>query len=371
VRIVAGCVGALFVVGGLLAGWSGVQSLGEIVRLRIPPVSNDRSALADEPPPAPPQPARAPLRSPADQPPPFEAAVPVAAAPTPQPTSTPASEQPSQPASPTGRLTVLLMGVDQRPDEAVPGGDPGRTDSMILVSLDFDAQVASMVSIPRDGFVTIPGHGSDRVNAAYTYGELERRGSGPDLAMSTVASVFGVPVDRYALVDIHSMEEIIDTLGGITVDVPTRLVDREYPTDDYRTIVVDIPAGEQTMDGVTAVEYARMRHPDSDYGRQDRQQQVLRALRDAAMRIQTLPRLPALIPEVQQLVKTDLTPTELAQLVAFGRGLSAEDIISLPPDPDRTPAYTGPGGASYINLTPAFRTAVKALIEQPRSARAS
>src|SRR5262249_37683320 len=157
--------------------------------------------------------------------------------------------------------TVLLMGIDQRPDETGPRGDPGRTDTMLLVSLDFEAHVASMVSIPRDGFVVIPDHGSDRFNAAYTYGEIQHRGSGPELAKPTDASIFDVPVDRYALVDVHSMEAIIDTLGGVTIDVPNRLVDREYPTDDYRTKVVDIPAGQQTMDGVTAVEYARMRHP--------------------------------------------------------------------------------------------------------------
>jgi LCP family protein required for cell wall assembly len=134
------------------------------------------------------------------------------------------------------------MGIDRRPDEAVPGGDPGRTDSMILVSIDFDAHVASMVSIPRDGFVVIPEHGSDRVNAAYTYGEIAREGTGPELAKRLVASLFGVPIDRYALVDIHSMGQIIDTLGGVSIDVPERQVDPAYPTDDYRTIVVEIPA---------------------------------------------------------------------------------------------------------------------------------
>src|SRR5262249_4479336 len=161
-------------------------------------------------------------------------------------------------------------------------------------------------SIPRDGFVVIPDHGSDRVNAAYTYGELEQLGSGPDLAKRTVSSLFGTAVDRYALVDIHSMERIIDLLSGVWIDVPQRLVDREYPTDDYRTITVDIPAGRQLMDGVTAVEYARMRHPDSDYGRQSRQQQLLIALRDQALRLETLPKLPQLIPEATNLVHTDL-----------------------------------------------------------------
>jgi LCP family protein required for cell wall assembly len=256
------------------------------------------------------------------------------------------------------------MGIDQRPDEAAAAGDPGRTDTMLLVSLDFDAHKAAMVSIPRDGFVVIPDHGNERVNAAYTLGELDQRGAGPALAKRTVAQLFAVPIDRFALVDVHAMERIIDTLGGIWIDNPTHLVDTQYPTDDYRTITIDIPAGRRLMDGVTAVEYARTRHPDSDYGRQARQQQVLLAIRDQALQIQALPRLPQLVPEIQALVQTDLSPLEIGQLLAFARGLhAATDIATLPPSPDLTPSYTGPGGAAYINLSPAYRAAVRAVLK--------
>lgn len=269
----------------------------------------------------------------------------------------------------SGRLTILLMGIDQRPDEVGPGGDPGRTDSLLLASVDFDARVASLVSIPRDGFVVIPEHGTERVNAAYTYGELDARGSGPALAKKTVSQLFNVPVDRYALVDIHAMEAVIDTLGGVWIDNPNRLADREYPTDDYRTMTIDIPAGRQLMNGVTAVQYARTRHPDSDFGRQRRQQQVLLAIRDQALQISVLPRLPQLISQAQQLARTDLTPVEIGALVNLGRGLNRDaDIVSLSPDPGLTPTYTGPGGASYINLTPAYRAAVHTLVIEPRVA---
>jgi polyisoprenyl-teichoic acid--peptidoglycan teichoic acid transferase len=248
-------------------------------------------------------------------------------------------------------LTILLMGIDQRPDEAVAGGDPGRTDSMVLVSIDYDAHTASMVSIPRDGFVVIPQHGNERVNAAYTFGEIDQRGSGPELAKRTVAQLFGAPVDRYALVDIHSMEQVIDTLGGLWVDNPHRLVDTQYPTDDYRTITVDIPAGRQLMNGVTAVEYARTRHPDSDYGRQARQQQVLLALRDQAIQLNVLPQLPQLLPQLVDLVHTDLSLLEIAQVANFGRALDRNrDIVALPPDPGLTPSYTGPGVLKRIGL---------------------
>jgi LCP family protein required for cell wall assembly len=239
----------------------------------------------------------------------------------------------------------------------------------MLVSIDYDAHTAVMVSIPRDGFVVIPGHGNERVNAAYTYGEIDKRGSGPTLAMRTVSQIFGVPVDRYGLVDIHSMERVIDSLGGVWIDNPYRLVDHAYPTDDYRIMTIDIPAGRQLMDGVTAVQYSRTRHPDSDYGRQGRQQQVLKAMRDRALQLEMLPRLPQLIPQALDLVHTDLTPVEIAELVNFGRLLDAsKDLITIPPDPNLTPSYTGPGGASYINLTPKYRSTVRAMIMSPRVA---
>jgi LCP family protein required for cell wall assembly len=259
------------------------------------------------------------------------------------------------------------MGIDQRPGEAAAArGDPGRTDTLLLASIDFDAHAVALVSIPRDGFVAIPGHGNERVNAAYTLGELDQRGGGPTLAKRTVAQLFGVPIDRFALVDVHSMEQIIDTLGGVAIDNPTRLVDTQYPTDDYRTITIEIPAGRQLMDGVTAVEYARTRHPDSDFGRQARQQQVLLAIRDQALQLQTLARLPRLLPEILGLVHTDLSALEIAQFLNFSRAANlATDVITLPPNPDWTPSYTGAGGAAYVNLSSSYRAAVRATILQP------
>jgi hypothetical protein len=164
------------------------------------------------------------------------------------------------------------------------------------------------------------------------------------------------------------MEQVIDTLGGVWIDNPYRLVDKQYPTDDYQMMTIDIPAGHLHLDGVTAVEYARTRHPDSDYGRQSRQQQVLIAIRNQALRLQTVPKLPQLVPQVLSLVHTDLSPVEIAQPVTFGRDLDSRSVVTLPPNPTLTPSYTGPGGAAYINLTPAYRAAVRAMILQPRVA---
>jgi LCP family protein required for cell wall assembly len=354
----------VFIIGGFVLGGIGIHNLSNLTR-PLPPRPAPAAAANPAQTPAPvatpelaPHP---PLRDFDQNPPPFQPAAPdvvATAAPVPTPAVAVAPEE-------SGHLNILLMGIDQRPDETTPGGDPGRTDSMVLVSVDFDNHIASMVSIPRDGFVVIPGHGNERVNAAYTFGELDQRGGGPALAEKTVEQLFGVPIDRYALVDIHSMEQVVDDLGGIWIDNPERLVDNQYPTDDYRTIKIDIPAGHQLMDGVTAVEYARTRHPDSDYGREGRQQQVLLAIRDRALQLDELPRLPQLLPEVRDLVRTDISLVEAIQLATFGRGLEDSQIVRMQPDPSLTPSYIGAGGASYINLTPAYRKMVHAMVVDP------
>jgi LCP family protein required for cell wall assembly len=355
---------AFFVVGGLAGGALGIRNLTTLPRpaarpteaivAAAPPVIQPRPTPTPEPAELAPHP---PLRDFDQNPPPFQPA---------GETNVPAIAPTPEPAASSGHENILLMGIDQRPDEQVVGGDPGRTDSLILVSIDFDNHLVSMVSIPRDGFVVIPDHGNERVNAAYTFGELDHPGDGPALAERTVEQLFGIHVDRYALVDIRSMQQVIDTLGGVWIDNPQRLVDTQYPTEDYRTIKIDIPAGGQLMDGVTAVEYARTRHPDSDYGRQNRQQQVLLAIRDRALQIDVLPRIPQLLPQVRDLVHTDISLVEAVQLANFGRSLDASQIIRLAPDPKLTPSYVGAGGASYINLTPAYRAMVHEMLVDPR-----
>ncbi len=350
----------LFVVGGLLGGAMGVRNLG-----RIPSSGRQPVAAAPQPSPTPGTLAQhPPLRDFDEDPPPFQPAGqsndPITNAVTPKPTAPPDES--------SGHMNVLLMGIDQRPDEAAAGDDPGRTDSMMLLSIDFDSHMVSMVSIPRDGFVVIPGYGNERVNAAYTYGELDHTGGGPVLAERTVEQLFGIRIDHYALVDIHSMEQIIDALGGVWIDNPRELIDNQYPTDDYRTISIDIPAGHRLMDGVTAVEYARTRHPDSDYGRQDRQQQMLLAIRNRALQLDVVPRLPQLLPHIRDLVHTDISLADALRLMNFGRTLDASQIVRMQPDPSLTPSYSGPGGASYINLTQQYRAVVHAMVTNPQVA---
>ncbi len=181
---------------------------------------------------------------------------------------------------------MLILGSDARPDE-IAQGVVGRTDTLMLLVADRAEPLAATLSIPRDLWVTIAGgYGQERINAAYELG-------GPTAANQTVSSVVGQPVDHYLLIHLQGVRDVIDALGGVDIVVERPIHDDAYPTDDYGIITIDIPAGRQHMDGTTALEYARTRHQDSDFGRAERQQQVLAAVRAALVNPLNWWRLPA------------------------------------------------------------------------------
>jgi LCP family protein required for cell wall assembly len=193
-------------------------------------------------------------------------------------------------ASPLLGANVLLIGVDERaghPEEGVRG------DTLILARLDAAGRWASLLSIPRDTEVAIPGVGVTKINVAYGQGyaraeELYGPGTTPQqggmaLAADTVEEFLqlrqrGMSVDFVATVNFAGFAGLIDALGGITVDVPRYILDEAYPTEDFGTMVVEFQPGPQPMDGATALIYTRTRHADSDFGRAERQQQVVRAI---------------------------------------------------------------------------------------------
>lgn len=177
-------------------------------------------------------------------------------------------------------VNVMLLGVDKRPN----GGDQN-ADVIIIAHIDLIDQKVSAVSIPRDLLVEIPGIGPDKINTAYNYGvqsDPTSRIAGVVKMRDTIESVFQVPIHGYIMVDFDGFTEVIDAMGGVTVNVPEKLVDEEYPTDEFGTEVLVFEAGVQAMDGDRALKYVRTRHQDSDDGRRDRQLQVLRALFDQA-----------------------------------------------------------------------------------------
>lgn len=243
------------------------------------------------------------------------------------------------------RVNILLLGVDLRPQES----GPTRTDTLIVVTLDPATGTAGMLSIPRDLWVEIPGFQEGRINQAHFFGDAYNYpGGGPALAMRTVEYNLGIPIHYYVRINFQGFREIVDTLGGITVDVPSEIRDDRYPDEDYGYMSIYIPAGVQTMDGETALRYARTRHGTTDFERARRQQQVLLAIRDKALNLNLLPRLPDLIRTLGHTVDTNLTPGEVLALAPIASSIDPSQIKSAVIDETMTVRVIMETGADVL-----------------------
>lgn len=168
--------------------------------------------------------------------------------------------------------TVLVLGLDRR------GTEVARTDTILLARVG-PGRPPTVLSIPRDLLVQIPERGEDRINTAFVWGEIGG-GNGASLVKKTVEEAFGVRVDRVAVVDFSCFQAAVDAAGGVTIDVPRRLLDEAYPTASGGVTTIVFDSGRQTIDGARALQYVRTRAPDSDFGRIRRQQQVISAIID-------------------------------------------------------------------------------------------
>lgn len=223
------------------------------------------------------------------------------------------------------RVNILLLGVDERSQEA----GPCRTDTMIVVTVDPATNSAGMLSIPRDLYVEVPGYGLNRINVAHFIGDRDDYpGGGPALAKKTVQYNLGVPIHYYIRINFQGFRDVIDALGGITVEVEREIWDDKYPDEDYGYMTIHIPAGVQQMDGEMALRYARTRHNGSDFVRLRRQQKVLFAIRDKALTLDLIPRLPDLLRTMGYTVDTDLDPQEVLTLAQIARQIEKEGIKS-------------------------------------------
>lgn len=191
---------------------------------------------------------------------------------------------------------VMIMGVDSRKD------DVGRSDTLMVASIDQTAEKAALLSIPRDTRVAIEGHGYDKINHAYAYG-------GHNLTKKSVEHLLGVPMDHYVIIDTKSFERIIDAIGGVDIDVEKRM-HYEDPWDDNGGLVIDLYPGEQHMDGKKAIQYVRYRDGEGDIGRIGRQQKFMKAVVAQVLSPEILPRLPDIVKEVSSAVKTDMSVTD-------------------------------------------------------------
>lgn len=300
-------------------------------------------------------------------------APPVAAAPVQAVVEVAAEPEPVQ------LLSILLLGTDERPDEY----GPTRTDTMILLTVNPETGAMGMLSLPRDLWVPIPGLGvTTKINTAYMLGELQGYpGGGAQLAKDTVSSFVGRPVDYFVRVNFDGFREIVDLIGGVTVEVPNTIHDEEYPTLDYGVETFHLDAGTHLLDGESALKYARTRHNDGDYNRARRQQDIIRAVAQQVMNAGMIPQLlakaPQLLATMQNSIETDIpvavgidlaqgfqdrTGGDVQQLVLDNRygeeTFSSEGAWILLPDRTRVrtalnaffAAVEAPGGAQQVAL---------------------
>ena len=219
------------------------------------------------------------------------------------------------------KATVMIMGVDERAD------DVGRSDTLMIATLDPDKNQAALLSVPRDTRVKIKGHGFDKINAAYAYG-------GRKLTQETIESLLNTHIDHYIKINVHGFTKIIDALGGIDIYVEKRMY-YEDPWDDDGGLYIDLQPGMQHMDGKTAITYVRYRDEEGDIGRIKRQQNFMKAVMDKLVSPTIIPKLPAIVSAVSDSVETDMSVSEILSFLgtlqdAKDNGLKSEMLPGKP-----------------------------------------
>jgi len=223
--------------------------------------------------------------------------------------------------TPTGNILrnpqiSLVMGSDSRGQSATAGA---RADSILLVRTDPSHHLISMLSIPRDLYVPIPGHGTNKINAAFAFG-------GPPLLIRTVNKLTSLKVNHVVLVDFAGFRKLIDDLGGITIVNPTKIVSSE----NFDGHGWQFGKGPIHLDGRRALAYARIRHTtnaaDTDISRTERQQRVLQALMHELIKPSSLLHLPSVGRSVVKPLATDLSANELLGMgwIKFRSGRTLE-----------------------------------------------
>ena len=221
------------------------------------------------------------------------------------------------------RVRILLIGADKRP------GDKGRSDTLLVLSLNPRTHRLALLGIPRDLLVGVPGHGHTKINHAYAYG-------GTALTRRTVGNLLGVKLDYEALVFFDGFVHAVDALGGVTVDVPdVEGKGRGMNYDDNAgNLHIHLKPGTQHLNGRQALGFVRYRKSntpglgDSDEARSGRQQQFLKALAEQHLRAASLPGLLAAAKMVQQNLQTDMPSGAMTDFVRTLHGCSAGRMVT-------------------------------------------
>ncbi len=300
----------------------------------------------------------------------------------------------------TGKYTaVMFVGIDSR--SAMDGLQ--NTDTIMVVSYNYETKDTIMVSIPRDFAVDIPENGrAYKINAVYHIGESQKKGEGLKKLQSVVKDVTGIETQYYAMVDLQGFRQAIDAVGGVVVNVENSFTDYCYPADEtsknsemrrcgdagvHLAETLNFTKGPQTMDGATALKYARSRKAvgieGGDYARARRQQRVIAALRDKMMSSETFLN-PQKLLDIMDAVQNNIKVSEFTtQDVQAGIGLvrkMSEDggktySFVLDPSIGNSQVITDRGLPTYLGSTSGpklgvgnnseIRELVKLFLKQP------
>ncbi|MDQ4054474.1 MAG: LCP family protein [Actinomycetota bacterium] len=264
----------------------------------------------------------------------------------------PGHQRPAKPTSGPGAeaVNILLLGTDRRSEIATTGDRAGaaawvpgaqRSDAMLLLHIDADRKGATVISLPRDSWVEVPGHGYDKINAAYSYG-------GAALAVATVERLTQVRVDHLAVIDWEGIRRLTDELGGVTITVPETVYDSARG--------VTWTAGVHELDGQAAVDYLGQRYglPAGDLDRARRHQNFLRVLM-----VDTLRRISEAGPwEIYELLKVmtnnlsvndEWSTKDMARLAWSLRDLGGSDLAFLTV-PVAGLGWEGPQSVVHLDL---------------------
>jgi LCP family protein required for cell wall assembly len=223
------------------------------------------------------------------------------------------------------KINILLLGINQRKN------DIGRSNVTCVVTVDTDTKAVSMVWVPRDSRVKIPGHGWNKIGHAYAYG-------GSKLSEQTVSDLLGIPIDYYVAINMDGFKKVIDALGGVDINVDKRM----YYYDPYdegevdNNGLIDLQPGLQHMDGNTALQYVRFRHDEmGDIGRIERQQKFAKALLADIMTPSIITKIPSVIQEANSVFKTDMPVSQMLSLSkvitdAYKQGINTDMVAGRP-----------------------------------------
>ncbi|HEX7734758.1 MAG TPA: LCP family protein [Ktedonobacteraceae bacterium] len=250
---------------------------------------------------------------------------------------------------------LLLLGSDNDRKFTFPNL---LTQVMMVIHVNPFNNNVSMVSIPRDSWVAVPDQGMHKIDQAFLLGAGLRNNfdDGVRLARATIEHDYGIPIDRYAWVGLDGFSRVIDTLGGVDIDITHPVVDDNYPddtskkgvhkTNPYALKRLYLAPGAQHLSGAQALEYVRSRHADlvGDIGRTIRQQEVLQALKKKLAINTIFSHLPELFHDLTGKAYSDLSQQEMFSMANFARTLPARSISRLTLGP-------GQGSQNYGTLS--------------------